>query len=36
MKKIATVILAAAAAIAANATDSVEWLETNHNFGAFD
>lgn len=36
MKKILSVILLLAACVAANAAESVQWLEKNHNFGAFD
>lgn len=36
MKKILSAILISAAATAAYASESVRWLETNHNFGAFD
>lgn len=36
MKKILSAILISAAATAAYASESVQWLETNHNFGAFD
>lgn len=36
MKKILSVILVMAACVAAHAAESVHWLETTHNFGAFD
>lgn len=36
MKKIFTLLLISAAYVAACAAESVEWLETKHNFGAFD
>ncbi len=36
MKKILSAILCAATAVAASATESVRWLETTHNFGAFN
>lgn len=36
MKKILPTILCAASVVAASATESVRWLETTHNFGAFN
>jgi len=36
MKKILSAIFISAAATAAYASESVQWLETTHNFGAFD
>lgn len=36
MKKILSFIIISAASLAAVASESVKWLETNHNFGAFD
>ncbi len=36
MKRILTLILGLAAVMAASAQPSVRWLETTHNFGAFD